>query len=117
MQPAAPVGTILFPEVDESVDGILIEALPAAFAQQALEKSLLKPSHPTRHSEVFAPGSEGERVSAEAERCRHLIEQVPVYACRLGPNAFQIDIGEALEGARSLTQAPSREPRRGSSDR
>ena len=98
MQPAAPVGMILFPRVDESVDGILIESLPAARAQQALEKSLLKPSHPTRYSQVFAPGSGGEEVSleAEAERCRRLVEQVPAYACRLGPNAFQIDIGEAL---------------------
>jgi hypothetical protein len=103
MQPAAPVGTLLLPRVDQNVDGILIEALPASLAQQALEKSLLKPSHPTRYSQVFAPGSGGEEVSAEAERCRRLVEQVPVYACRLGPNAFQTDIGEALG------QAPSPE--------
>jgi hypothetical protein len=98
MQPAAPVGMILFPRVDESVDGMLIESLPAALAQQAMEESLLKPSHPTRHSQLFAPGSGGEEVppEAEAERCRRLVEQVPVYACRLGPDAFQVDIDEAL---------------------
>jgi len=98
MQPEAPVGMIIFPRVDESVDGILMESLPAALAQQAMENSLLKPSHPTRYSQLFAPGSAGEEVSpeAEAELCRRLVEQVPVYACRLGPNAFQIDIGHAL---------------------
>ncbi len=101
MQPAAPVGMILFPRVDASVDGIRIEPLPADLAQQAMQKSLLKPSHPTRYSQVFAPGSGGEEVPAETEtkRCRRLLDQVPAHACRLGPNAFQIDIREALERA------------------
>jgi len=98
MQPAAPIGMMLFPRVDGSVDGMRVEALSAGLAQQALEKSLLKPSHPTRHSQVFAPGGGGEEVSPEAEaaRCRQLVEQVPAYACRLGPNAFRVDIGEVL---------------------
>lgn len=112
MQPAAPVGMILFPRVDESVDGMLIESLPVAVAQQAMEKSLLKPSHPTRHSQVFAPGNAGEAVPPEdeAERCRRLVEQLPVYACRLGPNAFQTDLGEVLDRT-------SRKSRRASSAR
>jgi hypothetical protein len=98
MQPAAPVGMIFFPVIDEAVDGMLVEALPVSLAQQALEKSLLKPSHPTRHSQVFAPGSAGEAVPPEdeSERCRSLLEQTPVYACRLGPNAFRIDLRDVL---------------------
>ena len=61
-------------------------------------RSLLKASHPTRFSQVFAPGLAGEEIPAEVEsrQCRILVEKVPVYDCRLGPNAFQTDLGPTL---------------------
>ncbi len=98
MRPTAPVGMLLFPRIDPNADGIVLEPLDAGPAREIMDRSLLKPSHPTRFSQVFAPGLAGEVIPAEVEsrQCRILVEQLPVYDCRLGPNAFQTDLGATL---------------------
>jgi hypothetical protein len=98
MRGAAPVGMLLFPRIDRRATGIALTRLSADAARRALARSLLKPSHPTRLSEVFAPGGRRRVVSpaAEAERVRRLVGAVPAYACRLGPDAFEVDLRAVL---------------------
>ncbi len=98
MRASAPVGMLLFPRIDPDADGVVLEPLAAGPAREIMGRSLLKPSHPTRFSQFFAPGLAGEEIPAEVEsrQCQNLVERVPAYDCRLGPNAFQGDLGPAL---------------------
>jgi hypothetical protein len=98
MRAHAPVGMVLFSRIDPTVAGLVIEPLDARTARSLMERSLLKPSRPTRHSPLFAPDLAGAPVDPgeETERCRRLVEAVPVRSCRLGPNAYRGNLLEAL---------------------
>lgn len=110
MAEAAPVATLLFPRLDPAADGIALEPLGPAEAGSALEASLLRPSRPARHSELFAPGRAPIPAEREVERCRRLVERVPAYACRLGPRAFESDLLGLLPRAPSTSARPAPPP-------
>ena len=119
MRAEAPVALLLFPRIDASADGLVLERLDSVAALRAMEKSLLVPSHPVRLSPLFAPGSAAEPIAAAAvERCRRLVEQVPAYACRLGRDAYRGDLADALrEALGPTTSSAPGAPRRGSGGR
>ncbi|MHC4845664.1 MAG: phosphoenolpyruvate carboxykinase (ATP) [Planctomycetota bacterium] len=98
MRRRAPVGLLLFPRVDPGLDGIVIEPLDASAAHALMTASLMKPSHPTRYSPLFAPDLADAPVDpvAESQRCRRLVEAVPARACRLGPDAYRGDLLDVL---------------------
>jgi len=98
MRPSARVGMLLFPRIDPDADGVVLQPLAAGPAREIMGRSLLKPSHPTRSSQFFSPRQARGEIPAEVEsrQCRELVERVPVYDCRLGPNAFQTDLGPVL---------------------
>jgi hypothetical protein len=99
MRGNARVGLLLFPRVDPTADGIVLERMAAGQARETMSRSLLKPSDPTRPAPLFSPQDACEAISAEVEsrQCEALVERVPVYDCRLGPNAYRVDLARALE--------------------
>jgi len=101
MEPGGRLRAVLFPRIDPAVRGIEIGPTPADAALLDLRQSLLEPSHPARYSEVFAPREAGRAIPPERhdEACRRLLECVPAYAARLGPDAFEHDLLGALSQA------------------
>jgi len=98
MSPSGRVGMMLFPRIDPDANGVVLEPLNAGPALESMSQSLLKGSDPTRSSPFFSPGAVGHEIPAEVEsrQCRELVERVPVYDCRLGPNAFQMDLSSIM---------------------
>lgn len=119
MVPCAPLDKILFPRVDPEAQGINLRRLPAEEATKRMLLSLLKPSHPLRSSEFFSPGAGRVEVSVEEEarRCRTLTEGVASYDCRLGPDAFEADLNNAMELAGSFSCFDGDEPQSDPSSR
>jgi hypothetical protein len=105
MRGRAPVGLLLFPTIDPTVEGLVIEPLDPRTARSLLERSLMKPCHPTRHSPLFAPHLSGAPLdpAVETDRCRRLVEAVPARTCRLGPDAYRGNLLEALRRSEALS--------------
>jgi hypothetical protein len=114
MRAATPVGMVLFPTVDPDVGGLVIEPLDTRAARALMARSLMKPSHPTRYSPLFGPEFADERIAPdlEADRCRRLVEAVPVSRCRLGPDAYGGNLLQALRASVEIrrTTDPSAHP-------
>jgi hypothetical protein len=104
MRGRTPVGLLLFPTIDPAVKGLVIEPLDPRTARSLMERSLMKPSHPTRHSPLFAPQLSGSPIDPglETDRCRRLVEAVPARTCRLGPDAYRGNLLEALRRSEAL---------------
>jgi hypothetical protein len=86
----APLGLLLFPRVDQSIQGLRFEPLPPEECAPALRKSLLRASHPIASSEAFLLGERREVLEPglEAEACRRVADKVPAFACLVGEGAF-----------------------------
>jgi len=101
MERGGRVRAVLFPRIDASIRGLVVERRSPAASLDDMRGSLLKPSNPTRTSNVLTPRGESVTLSVEreSELCRRLIEHVPVYTCRLGPDAYEHDLLGALADA------------------
>jgi hypothetical protein len=101
MERGGRVRALLFPRIDASIRGLVVERRSPEESLDDMRGSLLKPSNPTRTSHVLAPRGESVTLSVEreSELCRRLIEQVPAYTCRLGPDAYEHDLLGALADA------------------
>ena len=101
MRAGAPVRALLFPRVEPRASGIELRRIAPARTRARLGEALMKPSHPTRLSPLFSPRRRRETVSARAERerCRLLAQRVPAFECRLGPEAYRVDLLAALRAA------------------
>jgi len=107
MSDQAPIGLLLFPRIDPSVDAIEIEPLDAGAALRMMTRSLMKPSHPARHSPLFAPHLADTPIepAAELQRCRRLVDAVPARTCRLGPDAYRDNLLDMLRRDSALAEA------------
>lgn len=90
-----PLRAFLFPTLDAGANGLRLERMDAPAASRALKASLLLPSSPPRLSAVFANGSVATSEALSAA-CDAAAERVPAFLCRLGPDAYETDLGKAL---------------------
>jgi len=111
MRGRAPIGLLLFPTIDPAVEGLVIEPLDPRTARSLLERSLMKPCHPTRHSPLFAPHLSGAPLDPglETARCQRLVGAVPARTCRLGPDAYRGNLLEALRRSEALCGSDARQ--------
>jgi hypothetical protein len=87
----APIAAIVFPEIDPRQSGWSLARLPTAEAGARLRECLYGATLIDRPRTVFDElvGARPARREQSAQQVARLAERIPVFTCRLGPDAYR----------------------------
>jgi len=106
---AAPLGALVFPRVDPTVERFVLRELGASEAADRIHASLFSAGPRGPVSEAFGRGWDGDFPSRDdtLEACRRLAERGAACECRIGPLAYRApNVWDAIAASVGIRRHP-----------